>query len=99
MKEKYLLFQNDADDANIYPLKNLQSIEAGNATLTFTFDTVAGDDTIAVTCGTDEHKTMIDLATFLGSLHTTNDGIHVIADDVNGVYATGTDISACGAAS
>ena len=30
MREKYLLFQNQADDAMIYPLKNLKSIEAAS---------------------------------------------------------------------
>ena len=87
MKEKYLLFQNEANDAMIYPLKNLKSIEASpDSTLNFVFDTIGGEDQLAVTCADTEHDTLVQLATFLGGpVH--NDGVYVIADDVAGVYA------------
>ena len=96
MKEKYLLFNNAADDAYVYPLKNLRSVEAASTALNFTFDTIAGEDIITVTCAADEHRSMVDLATFLGGpVH--NDGVYVIADDVAGVYAV-TGFTAVGAA-
>jgi hypothetical protein len=97
MREKYLLFQNTGDDAMIYPLKNLKSIEAASTALNFTFDTIAGEDVLTVTCAATEHDTMVQLATFLGGpVH--NDGVYVIADDVAGVYAV-TGMTAVGAAS
>jgi hypothetical protein len=86
MKEKYLLFNNAANDAYVYPLKNLKSVEAASTALNFTFDTIAGEDIITVTCGAGEHQEMVDFATFLGGpVH--NDGVYVVADDVAGVYA------------
>ena len=97
MREKYLLFQNAANDAMIYPLKNLKSVEAGSTALNFLFDTIAGEDTLTVTCAATEHDTMVQLATFLGGpAHI--DGVYVIADDVNSVYAV-AGMTAVGAAS
>ena len=85
MREKYLLFQN-TDDTMVYPLKNLKSVEAASTALNFTFDTIAGEDVITVTCAATEHAQMVDFATFLGGpVH--NDGVYVVADDVNSVYA------------
>ena len=86
MREKYLLFQNAADDAMIYPMKNLKSIEAGTTALNFTFDTIGADDVLTVTCAATEHDTMVQLATFFGG-PAHSDGVYVIADDVNSVYA------------
>ena len=97
MKEKYLLFNNAANDAYTYPLKNLQSVEAGSSVLNFTFDTIGGENVITVVCAADEHRSLVDLATFLGGpVH--NDGVYVIADDVAGVYAV-SGFTAVGAAS
>ena len=97
MKEKYLLFQNATNDAVVYPLKNLKSIEGGTSTLNFVFDTIAGEDQLAVTCDPAEHSQLVDFATFLGGpVH--NDGVYVVADDVNGVYAI-PGFTAVGAAS
>tara|TARA_R110002050_G_scaffold276776_1_gene422145 strand:+ start:215 stop:508 length:294 start_codon:yes stop_codon:yes gene_type:complete len=97
MREKYLLFQNANDDAMIYPLAKLKSIEAASTALNFTFDTIAGEDVLTVTCAATEHDTMVKLATFLGGpVH--NDGIYVIADDANEVYAV-AGMTAVGAAS
>ena len=97
MREKYLLFQNAADDCMTYPLKNLKSVEAGAGVLNFTFDTIAGEDVLTVSCSASEHSQMVDLATFIGGpVH--NDGVYVIADDVNSVYAV-DGFTAVGAAS
>tara|TARA_Y100001938_G_scaffold140861_1_gene209674 strand:+ start:533 stop:826 length:294 start_codon:yes stop_codon:yes gene_type:complete len=86
MKEKFLLFQNAANDCMVYPLAKLKSIEAASTALNFTFDTVSGDDELTVTCAATEHDTMVKLAEFLGG-PAHNDGVYVIADDVNSVYA------------
>tara|TARA_R110002020_G_scaffold359460_1_gene572238 strand:+ start:510 stop:806 length:297 start_codon:yes stop_codon:yes gene_type:complete len=87
MKEKFLLFQNAGNDAMMYPLSKLKSVEAGSTALTFTFETaVTDDDTLTVTCSASEHSQLVDLATFLGG-PPHHDGVYVIADDVNGVYA------------
>tara|TARA_R100000995_G_scaffold18537_1_gene7642 strand:+ start:268 stop:564 length:297 start_codon:yes stop_codon:yes gene_type:complete len=87
MNEKFLLFQNAANDCMMYPLKSLKSVEAGAGVLNFLFETaVSGDDELTVSCGTDEHQAMIDLAEFLGG-PAHSDGVYVIADDVNSVYA------------
>jgi len=97
MKEKFLLFQNAANDAYVYPLKNLKAVEAATGALNFLFDTVGGEDVITVSCAADEHRSLVDLATFLGGpVH--NDGVYVIADDVAGVYAV-TGFTAVGTAS
>ena len=97
MREKYLLFQNATNDAMIYPMKNLKSIEAASTALNFTFDTIAGEDVLSVTCAATEHDTMVKLATFFGGpVH--NDGVYVVADDIAGVYAV-AGMTAVGAAS
>ena len=87
MKEKYLFFQNTANDCNIYPLSRLVNVEAVSTALNFTFDTITGEDLVVVTCAADEHQAMVDIATAIGGpVHS--DGVLVIADDVNSVYVT-----------
>mgnify|MGYP003662437186 CR=1 FL=1 len=97
MREKYLLFQNAANDCMMYPLAKLKSIEAASTALNFTFDTIAGEDVLTVTCAATEHDTMVKLAEFLGG-PAHSDGVYVIADDVNSVYAV-AGMTAVGAAS
>tara|TARA_R100000458_G_scaffold51684_1_gene52726 strand:- start:58 stop:351 length:294 start_codon:yes stop_codon:yes gene_type:complete len=97
MKEKFLLFQNEANDCMVYPLAKLKSIEAASTALNFTFDTIAGEDVLTVTCAATEHDTMVKLAEFLGG-PAHSDGVYVIADDVNSVYAV-DGMTAVGAAS
>ena len=81
----------------VYPLAKLKSIEAASTALNFTFDTISGEDVLTVTCAATEHDTMVKLAEFLGGpAHT--DGVYVIADDVNSVYAV-DGMTAVGAAS
>ena len=81
----------------VYPLAKLKSIEAASTALNFTFDTIAGEDVLTVTCAATEHDTMVKLAEFLGG-PAHSDGVYVIADDVNSVYAV-TGMTAVGAAS
>ena len=94
--EKFLLFQNAANDCMVYPLAKLMSIEAASTALNFTFDTIAGEDVLTVTCAADEHAQMVALATALGGPVHSN-GVYVIADDVNSVYAV-SGFTAVGAA-
>jgi|TARA_R100000322_G_scaffold99387_2_gene62763 hypothetical protein len=97
MNDKFLLFQNAANDCMVYPLSKLKSVEAASTALNFTFDTIAGEDVLTVTCSAAEHDQMVKLAEFLGGpAHT--DGVYVIADDVNSVYAV-DGFTAVGAAS
>tara|TARA_R100000234_G_scaffold33065_2_gene19459 strand:- start:13 stop:306 length:294 start_codon:yes stop_codon:yes gene_type:complete len=97
MKEKFLLFQNAANDCMVYPLAKLKSIEAASTALNFTFDTISGEDVLSVTCAATEHAQMVSLAEFLGG-PAHSDGVYVIADDVNSVYAV-DGMTAVGAAS
>tara|TARA_A100000172_G_C2986027_1_gene91082 strand:+ start:322 stop:615 length:294 start_codon:yes stop_codon:yes gene_type:complete len=85
MKEKYLFFQNAANDCNVYPLSKLINVEAASTALNLTFDTIAGEDLVVLTVTADEHQAMVDLATaFGGPVHS--DGVLVIADDANSTY-------------
>ena len=43
MNDKFLLFQNAANDCMMYPLSKLKSVEAGSTALNFTFDTISGE--------------------------------------------------------
>ena len=86
MKEKFLLFQNATNDCMVYPLSKLMSIEAGSAALNFTFDTISGEDELTVTCGANEHAQMVALAEVIGG-PAHSDGVIVVADDANSVYA------------
>ncbi len=89
MKEKYLLFQNAANDCNIYPLSRLINVEAGSAVLNMTFDTIAGEDLVVLTVNADEHQAMVDLATAIGGpVHS--DGMIMVADDANSEYIVST---------
>jgi hypothetical protein len=86
MNDKFLLFQNTTDDCMVYPLSKLMSIEAGSAALNFTFDTIGTEDELTVTCAATEHAQLVALAEFIGG-PAHSDGVYVIADDVNSVYA------------
>jgi len=88
---KFLFFQNAANDCNVYPLTRLKSVEAEDSILKFTFDVAAGVDTISVTL--DANADELPALKAVGQLinkHPHSDGIIVIADDVNSVYAHNT---------
>ena len=97
MNDKFLLFQNAANDCMMYPLSKLKSVEAGSTALNFTFDTISGEDELTVTCAATEHAQLVALAEFIGG-PTHSDGVYVIADDANSVYAV-DGFTAVGAAS
>jgi len=85
---KFLFFQNDANDCNVYPLAKLKSVEGEDDALKFTFDVASGVDTISVTLDDDSDEILAMKAVAqLINKHPHSDGIIVIADDVNSVYA------------
>ena len=88
---KFLFFQNGANDCNVYPLTRLKSVEAEESILKFTFDVAAGVDIISVTLdsGADELPALKAVGQLINK-HPHGDGIIVIADDVNSVYAHNT---------
>ena len=95
MKEKFLLFQNEANDCMVYPLSKLKSCEGKDGSVELVFDTIAGEDTLSITTS-DEFQALKDIAEAIGGpVHS--DGVIVIADDVNSVYAS-SQITAVGAA-
>ena len=53
---KFLFFQNDANDCNVYPLAKLKSVEGEDDALKFTFDVASGVDTISVTLDDDSDE-------------------------------------------
>jgi hypothetical protein len=93
--EKFLLFQNAANDCMVYPLAKLKGMEGKDGTVDVTFDTISGEDVLTLTTA-DEFVAMKDIAEKVGG-PAHSDGVIVIADDVAGVYAS-TQITAVGAA-
>ena len=95
---KFLFFQNEANDCNVYPLAKLKSVEGESDALKFTFDTESGVDIISVTLASssDELAAMTAVAQLINK-HPHSDGIIVIADDVASVYAH-SSMTAVGAA-
>jgi hypothetical protein len=96
---KFLFFQNAANDCNVYPLAKLKSVEGEDSIIKFTFDVAAGVDTISVTlnAGADELLSLKAIGQLINK-HPHGDGIIVIADDVAGVYAHSSMISVGAAA-
>ena len=85
---KFLFFQNDENDCNVYPLTKLKSIEGEDDALKFTFDVAAGKDTVSVTLNDDSDEILaMEAVAQLINKHPHGDGVVVIADDENGVYA------------
>lgn len=95
---KFLFFQNVANDCMIYPLARLKSVEGEDDSLKFTFDTAAGVDTVSVTLSddSDELLAMQAVAQVINA-HPHSDGVCVIADDEAGAYAH-SSMTAVGAA-
>ena len=96
---KFLFFQNVADDCMVYPLSRLKSVEGESDSLKFTFDTGSGRTTLSVSLATsaDELAAMTAVAQLINKA-PHSDGIIVIADDEAGVYAH-SSMTAVGATS
>ena len=96
---KFIFFQNAANDCMVYPLTRLTGVEGEDDSLKFTFaSSVTGNDTVSVTLtdDSDEILAMKAVAQLINK-HPHSDGIIVVADDVNSVYAHST-MTAVGAA-
>jgi hypothetical protein len=96
---KFIFFQNQANDCMVYPLHRLRSVEGEDDSLKFTFASSAtGNDTVDVTLADDSDEILAMKATAqLINKHPHSDGIIVVADDVNSVYAH-SSMTAVGAA-
>ena len=96
---KFLFFQNQNDDCMVYPLYRLRSVEGESDALKFTFDTGSGRTTLSVSlaASSDELLAMTAVAQLINK-HPHSDGIIVIADDANEVYAH-SSMTAVGATS
>ena len=86
---KFIFFQNAANDCMVYPVHRLRSVEGEDDSLKFTFASSAtGNDTVSVTLADDSDELLAMQATAqLINKHPHSDGIIVVADDVNSVYA------------
>ena len=96
---KFIFFQNAANDCMVYPVARLTGVEGEDDSLKFTFASSAtGNDTVSVTLtdDSDEILAMKAVAQLINK-HPHSDGIIVVADDVNSVYAHST-MTAVGAA-
>ena len=96
---KFIFFQNDDDDCVVYPAWRLQSVEGKDDALDFSFESSAtGNDVVTVTLSdnSDELLAMQAVAQLINK-HPHSDGIIVVADDVNSVYAH-SSMTAVGAA-
>ena len=96
---KFIFFQNAANDCMVYPLHRLRSVEGEDDSLKFTFASSAtGNDTVDVTLSDDSDELLAMQATAqLINKRPHSDGIIVVADDVNSVYAH-TSMASVGAA-
>ena len=96
---KFIFFQNGANDCIVYPVARLTGVEGEDDVLKFTFASSAtGNDTVSVTLSDDSDELLAMQATAqLINKHPHSDGIIVVADDVNSVYAH-SSMTAVGAA-
>ena len=96
---KFIFFQNAANDCMVYPAWRLTSVEGLDDALQFSFasSTTSEDQlTVSLSASSDEILAMKAVAQLINK-HPHSDGICVIADDVNSVYAHST-MTAVGAA-
>ena len=96
---KFIFFQNAANDCIVYPAWRLTSVEGASDALQFSFaSSTTSEDQVSVTLSSssDEILAMKSVAQLINK-HPHSDGIIVVADDVNSVYAHST-MTAVGAA-
>ena len=96
---KFIFFQNAANDCMVYPVWRLTSVEGLDDALQFSFasSTTSEDQvTVSLSASSDEILAMKAVAQLINK-HPHSDGIIVVADDVNSVYAHST-MTAVGAA-
>ena len=96
---KFIFFQNAANDCMVYPVWRLTAVEGLDDALQFSFaSSTTGNDQVSVTLSDDSDEILAMKAVAqLINKHPHSDGIIVVADDVNSVYAHST-MTAVGAA-
>lgn len=96
---KFIFFQNAANDCMVYPVARLTSVEGEDDSLKFSFaSSAAGNDEVSVTLADDSDELLaMQAVAQLINKHPNSDGICVVADDVNSVYAH-SSMTAVGAA-
>ena len=96
---KFIFFQNAANDCIVYPAWRLTSVEGASDALQFSFaSSTTSEDQVSVTLSDDSDEILAMKAVAqLINKHPHSDGIIVVADDVNSVYAHST-MTAVGAA-
>ena len=96
---KFIFFQNAANDCMVYPAWRLTSVEGLDDALQFSFaSSTTSEDQVSVTLSDDSDEILAMKAVAqLINKHPHSDGIIVVADDVNSVYAHST-MTAVGAA-
>ena len=89
--EKFICFVSAADDACMYPLRNLRGLAVtAEATILMTFNsfrngTADNDrDTVTLTCTSDTEKAV--MAAIARAIATSRDSFVTIADDVTSTY-------------
>ena len=99
--EKFICVVSAADDACMYPLRNLRGLAVtADATILMTFNsfrngTADNDrDTITLSVTADTEKAVMAGIVAAINAHPNGDPFVVIADDVNSVYAH-ADILSC----
>ena len=91
--EKFLCVVSAADDACMYPLRNLRGLAVtADATILMTFNsfrngTADNDrDTVTLTTTSNEEKAVMEAIAQAINCGTFSDGFIVLADDVNSLY-------------
>ena len=99
--DKFLCVVSGADDACMYPLRNLRGLAVtADATILMTFNsfrngTADNDrDTVTLTVTANTEKAVMSAICAKINAHPNGDPFVVIADDVNSVYAH-ADITSC----
>ena len=96
---KFIFFQNAANDCMVYRAWRLTAVEGASDALQFSFasSTTSEDQvTVSLSASSDEILAMKAVAQLINK-HPHSDGIIVVADDANSVYAHST-MTAVGAA-
>ena len=101
--KKFMFFQAGSNDAACYPVEALRGFDTSAGKVHFYFQSqrltsvVTGDnnDLITVSCGADEKATIKAVVEAIAATGSMKDPFINIADEVNGVYLTGSGITAC----
>ena len=84
---KFIFFQNQANDCMVYPLRRLQSVEGKDDALDFSFESSAtGNDVVTVTLSDDSDELLAMQATAqLINKHPHSDGTTYYAEAMSAI--------------